>query len=352
MYSRSLPYDSNINIQSDLERSRRFGSGVYPDYSSINPVCNNIANASASSAQRNMHHARQERALSRDSVAANLSTVVGSQNKTVTELPSSSTGTQPSVPYNLNLETVFSNLNTRDPFQAFILEPRTSEIEDAMYNAIACKNLPLSIQQKKLQWPSEQSRNLLGIMSQDILPEDRARFKRCFSPLEKVQYNSEIESSLGKDMNFLLQKYGKTALYRHVEEYTECCRKVWHYYNPGHATNPPDSDIFDPSAEACYKIIFTDINLVLDSSNVWAEIVCCGLFLKDTCGALALTLKIDPSMNIPAESIKETFDSVYLNNAGNLTRASNFNDLVIDSAEGNDSKSIWELIASALCCGA
>ena len=352
MYSKSMPYDSTINIQSDLERSRRFGSGVYPDYSSINPVCNNIANASASPAQRNMHQSRQEGSSSRDSVAANLRAVIGDQNNTAAELPSSSGSTQPAAPYNLNLGNVFSNLNTRDPFQAFILEPRTSAIEDAMYNAIACKYLPLSVKEKPLNWPSEQSRNLLGIMSQDVLPEDMARFKRCFSLLEVVQKNTDKERPLGKDMNFLLQKYGKTALYRHVEEYTECCRKVWHYYNPGHATNPPDHVIFDPYAEACYQVIFTQINELLSDDEIWAGIICSGLFLKDTCGALALTLKIDPNIKIPAKSIKETFESVYLNDAGHLTNASILNDLVIDSADDVNSQSIWERIASALCCGA
>ena len=352
MYSRSIPYDSNIGIQSDLERSRRFGSGVYPDYSRVDQVHKNITNASASPAQRNMHQTKQESTPSRDSVVANLRTIEGGQNNTAAELPSSSVSVQPSVPNNLDLRNMFSNLNMRDPFQAFILEPRTSEIEDAMYNAIACKYLPPSVKEKRLNWQSEQSRNLLGIMSQDILPEDSARFKRCIAVLDKLQYDSEKEPALGKDMNFLLQKYGKTALYRQVEAYTECCRKVWHYYNPGHTTNPPDHEIFDPYAEACYNIIFTQINELLSNNKIWAGIVCNGLYLKDTCGALALTLKIDPNIKIPAKSIKETFESVYLNDAGHLTNASILNDLVIDSADDVNSQSIWERIASALCCGA
>ena len=350
MYSKSLPYDAAMNIQSDLERSRRFGSGVYPDYSSIHPVCNNITNASVSSTLRNIHQTGKWNLSSPDSVAANLRAVVGGQNNTAAELPSSSTSAQPSAPYNLDLRNVFSNLNTRDPFQAFILEPRTSDIQDAMYNAIACKDLPLSVKKKPLEWPSEQARNLLGIISQDVIPEDRARLKKSFSQLARVQHNSNLEPDLGKDISFLLHKYGKAALYRHVEAYTECCRKVWHYYNPGHTTNPRDNVIFTPNTEACYRAIFDLVNKLSLPNQIWAEIVCNGVFFKDSCGALALTIKIDSKMQIPAESITETFDSVYLNNTSNLTGINGQNDYEID--EGTDQQSIWERIAYVLCCGA
>jgi len=351
MYSKSLPYDSTINIQSDLERSRRFGSGVYPDYSNMNPVRNNIANASISPAQRNMHQSPQESSTSRDSVAANLRAVVGGQNNVVVESPSSSVGAQPSVSYNLNLRNVFSNLNTRDPFQAFILEPGTSAIEDAMYNAIACKDLPLSVKQKPLDWPSEQARNLLGIISQDVLPEDRARLKKSFSMLERVQHNSDKEPGLGKDISFLLHKYGKTALYRHVETYTECCRKVWHYYNPGHTTNPKDDVIFKPDAEVCYRALFSLINQLTLPNQIWGEIVCNGLHFKNSCGALGVTINIDPKMQIAAESITETFDSVYLNNTNNLNDVNNQNDYEIESDDGTDSRSLWKRIVCSVFCG-
>lgn len=351
MYSKCLPYDSTMNIQSDLERSRRFGSGVYPDYSSINPVSNNITNANASPALRNMNQTRQKSLSSRDSIAVNLRTIGGDQSNTATELPSSSVTVQPLLSNKLNLGNIFSNLNTRDPFQAFILEPRTSEIEDAMYNAIACKDLPLAVKEKPLNWSSEQARNLLGIISQDVLPEDRARLKRSFAMLEKVQHNSDKESDLGKDISFLLHKYGKVALYRHVEAYTECCRKVWHYYNPGHATNPPDHVIFSPSAEACYRVIFTLVNELTKPNEIWGVIVCGGVYLKDSCGALALTINIDRNMRIPAESIKESFDSVYLTNTDNLTGVNNLNDYEIESVNDIERQSIWSKIASALCCG-
>lgn len=351
MYSKCLPYDSTMNIQSDLERARRFGSGAYPDYSSINPVSNNITNANASPALINMHQTRQNSLPPRDSIAVNLRTIVADQNNTATELPSFSVTTQPLSVNKLNLGNIFSNLNTRDPFQAFILEPSTSDIEDAMYNAIACKDLPLSVKEKPLNWQSEQARNLLGIISQDVLPEDRARLKRSFAMLEKAQNNSDKESDLGRDISFLLHKYGKAALYRHVETYTECCRKVWHYYNPGHATNPPDHVIFSPSAEACYRVIFNMINELTKPNEIWGVIVFGGIYLKNSCGALALTINIDRNIRIPAESIKETFDSVYLNNAGNLTGVNNLNDYEIESANDTESKSIWTKIASALCCG-
>jgi len=351
MYSRSVPCDTNINIQSDLERSRRFGSGVYPDYSSINPVSNNIANASVSSALRNMHQSGQGSSPSRDSVAANLRTVVGGQNNTAAELPSSSVNAQPPVPYQLNLAKVFANLNTRDPLQAFILEPRVSEIEDAMHNALACKDLPLSVKQKPLEWPSAQARNLLGIISQDVLPEDRARLKKSFAMLEKVQHNSDIEPALGKDISFLLHKYGKAALYKHVEAYTECCRKVWHYYNPGHTANPKDDVVFTSDAEFCYNVIFELINKLTLPNQIWAEIVCNGMYFKDACGALGLTIKIIPNKRIPAESITETFDSVYLNNTSRSPGVNNQNDYEIESDDGTDPRSIWERIACAVCCG-
>lgn len=352
MYSKSLPYDSTMNIQSDLERSRRFGSGVYPDYSSIHPVCNNIANASVSSTLRNMHQTGQCNLSSPDSVAANLRAVVGGQNSTAAELPSSSAGAQPSAAYSLDLRSVFSNLNTRDPFQAFILNPRNSDIQDFMYNAIACKDLPLSVKQRALEWPAEQARNLLGIISQDVLPEDRTLLKKSFAMLAKVQHNSDIEPDLGKDISFLLHKYGKVALSRHVEAYTECCRKVWHYYNPGHTTNPSDDVIFTRDAKICYDVIFYAINQLTLANKIWAETVCNGLHFKNGCGALAFTIKIDPKIQIPAESITETFDSVYLNNTRNLIGVNGLNDYEIENDEGTDSQSIWERIAYGLCCGA
>lgn len=350
MYSKSLPYDATMNIQSDLERSRRFGSGVYPDYSSIHPVCNNIVNTSVSSTLRNIHQTGQWNLSSPDSVVANLRAVVGGQNNTAAELPSSSASAQPSAPYNLDLRSVFSNLNTQDPFQAFILDPRNSDIQDAMHNAIACKDLSLSVKQKPLEWPSEQARNLLGIISQDVLPEDRTRLKKSFSQLAKVQDKSILEPDLGKDISFLLHKYGKAALYRHVETYTECCRKVWHYYNPGHTTNPSDDVIFTRDAKICYDVIFYTINQLTLANKVWVETVCNGLHFKNGCGALAFTIKIDPKIQIPAESITETFDSVYLNNTRNLAGINSQNDYEID--EGTDPQSIWERIAYVLCCGA
>lgn len=340
MYSKSLPYDTSRNIQSDLERSRRFGSGVYPDYSQ--------ASSSSSSRLANIAESRQVGSVSGNAVTANLASIVDGQNNSLASQPSSSTVTQPPVSYNLDLRNIISDLNTQDPFKAFILAPNVTEIEDAMYNAIACKDLPREVKEITLKWPSEQTRNLLGIISQDVLPEDMARLKRCFAVLKRVQFNSDEEPALGKDMTFLMQKYGKVALYRHVEAYTECCRKAWHYYNPGHTTNPPDHEIFHPTAEAMYKVIFHNITELVQPDNIWVEMVANGLFLKDTCRAVGRCLKIDTTINIPADSITETFASVYLNN--NSSNIDKLRDIKITPCEGRDPPGFLDNLCDVICC--
>jgi len=351
MYSNNLTTERYEIPTSDIERSRRYGSGIYPDYSRGYPMQYNIVNAGVSPAKKNITQSQQEHFTSRDSVAANLRMITGSQDHVGTELSSSSIDTRPTVPYQLNLENIFSYLNTQDPFQAFILEPQTSSAQEAIYNAIACKDLPPSVREKELDWPSLEARNLLGMISQDVLSEDRARLKKSFAMLKKVQYNSEKESELGKDISFLLHKYGKIALYRHVETYTECCRKVWHYYHPGHVTHPKDDIVFTPSVEYCYRVIFGLINQLTQPNEIWGMMVCNGLRFKDSCSALALTIQYDSKIKIPPESLTETFDSVYLTRSRDLVNIHNQNNYEIEHADClNDTLTTWERVGKILCC--
>ncbi|MCS3431534.1 hypothetical protein [Klebsiella sp. BIGb0407] len=306
---------------------------------------NNLLNVNNRAEQREQFHGRHVNSNLRDSIAANITQV------TREELPSSSITIQPSAHPGLNLRGVVSNLNIHDPLKAFILEPAELSTREAIYDAIACKDLPLSVREKKLDWSSSQVRNLLGMISQDVHPEDQALLKTCFSLLKKVQHNTDMQPELGKKINFLIHKYGEAALYRHVENYEDCCRKVWHYYHPGHPSHPTDDEVFTSDAELAYRTVVPTISRLTKDDIEWIEIVANGYFLKESCCLLAASIKYDAKIKIPPESITETYDSVYLTRENGLANANNQNDYEIDNAEcRNDTLTTWERTVNILCC--
>lgn len=346
MYSSNLTDRYEIPT-SDIERSRRYGAGIYPDpMRGYPPVSQSIFNVRASPAQRIPFHNRQESPVPRGSIAANITTMTGEI------LPSHSTDTQSSVPHAFNLERAFANLNVRDPFQGFILQPHDPSRQDAIYNTIACKDLPSSVREKELKFVYAEVRNLLGMIFLDVLPEDKPRLKRCFAMLKKAEYNLNREHELGKDVNFLMRKYGEVALLRHYENFAECCRKVWNYYNLGHANSLADEQLFTFRVSYYKQKAIDVIKKVINPGQVLIITATYGVYLSGICGQLACTIPYDAEINIPPESLTETVDSIYSARGNDLTNVNDQNDYEIEDAEClNDTLTTWERIEKILCCG-
>jgi hypothetical protein len=252
-------------------------------------------------------------------------------------------------PFRFNLSTVISDLNNSDPFQAFILNPGGSSIEDTMFRALACKDLPLYLRETVFDnWPMEQVRNILGILCKYILPEDKKLFYKLCSRLKKVEGDIYKETPVGKDVAMLLHKYGKEPLHRHVETYLECCRKVWHYYNPGHAANPSDDVIFIPSAVPCLAITHAALMRLIRPNQSWGDVTAIGLNFRNSCGALGAAINIDPAKKPSAESITETFASVYLDNQEQVITPDNYD---AESMDSTSSQTAWQRAVNIFCCG-
>lgn len=249
-------------------------------------------------------------------------------------------------PRRLNLSTTFTDLNNSDPLQAFILNPAVGGKGSDLFEAIACKDLPDSIRNLELDWKNKQIRNILGILSRELHSEDRERFYKICSGFKAVEDDYKMEGIVARDLSFLLNKYGKQALYRQVELFTECCRKTWYYHTPGHLGNTGDDDIFSPGAEACYVIIYKLINELTNPKQEWAGIVCDGLYFKDTCSALGATIKIDPNTQLSVASLNDTFESIFPKTENVLLHSFENDDAVSISSSGGMLKNIMNIF----CC--
>ena len=253
-----------------------------------------------------------------NSMINNIQTISGSHSdypitNTLVTQPGVITTQPQAAPFGLNLTKILVDLNNIDPLRAFILNPNVAAKGTDLYEAIACQDLPVYIRELELEWKLKQIRNLLGIMCKYLNPEDRERFNNICSGFKAPEFDYKKECSVGKDLSFLLNKYGREALYKQVEIFTDCCRKAWHYHNPGHVDNPCDDDVFLPGAEACYKIIYGLVSRITSPDQPWELSICNGLYLKDTCTALGLSMKINHDTSLSAASITDTFESVFPN---------------------------------------
>lgn len=340
-------YNNAVSTASP-ERPELYGAGFHPEYSNSDPmrahIISEATRAAVSAEERSRYRGIPENSVTHHSITESIRAMINGSDTAGTGSPHSS-----SAPFGFNLSTVISDLNNPDPFQAFILNPHNSAIVNAMFRAIACKDLPLYLREKELDsWQMEQVRNILGILCKDILPEDKKLFYKLCSRLKKVEGDINKEAPMGKDVAFLLHKYGESPLFRQLNAYLECCRKVWHYYNPGYAVNPSDDVIFTSSSVFCLETTRDALMRLIRPNQVWGDVTSIGYNFEKCCSALGFTINIDPAKKPSAASITETFASVYLNNQENATIPEHYD---AESMDSTRSQTAWQRVANIFCCG-
>lgn len=217
------------------------------------------------------------------------------------------------VPFKLTLGKIIGNSDDEDPYQGFVMNPYNRAKAEGLYVAIACKDLPIYFRELQFDWRSAQVQNLLGMLCKDILPEDKKKFNKICLAFKKSTDNRYEQMAFTSDISYLLHKYGRKALYRHVGAYTECCRKAWHHYNQGEVKKPDDRDIFTADAEKCYKKLFHPINELTKPKQEWMEIIANGIYFRDYCSGLAAAIKIRTNPLRPALPVTEKFDNIFYN---------------------------------------
>lgn len=362
MYSCSTSSDktSNIPIQLAAEQLYNQQAEINRSYflGHTNSVSQCINNADITPANRALNKAPSRVLDAHGTMTDNIKMIsdynTGSPASQHTAVISPAVSRQPQrAAYRLNLSEIFKELdnkNNEDPFKAFILNPQDISKGRDLFEAIACKDLPISLRKLPLDCKAQQIRNMLGIICKDILPEDRARLIQIYTGFKKDACDYNVEKEIAKNMSFLLHKYGKMALYRQVEIYTECCRKVWHYYNLDHTIHPDDNDIFTPSAELCYMVIHNLVNELTKPKQDWVGIFCDGLHLQDGCAALGATIKIDPAVSLSTELLTETFDDMLLAVSLDSRYPYPFNLSETESIDEHSPQTAWGRFINMFCC--
>ena len=261
-------------------------------------------------------------------------------------------------PFKLILGKIVGSSDNEDPYQNFIMNPYNRAKVEGLYVAIACKDLPSDFRQLCLDWRVSQVQNLLGIICKDVLSEDKVRFNKICSGFNKICSGSKSmpekhyeQMAFAPDISFLLHKYGKTALYRYVDIYSDCCRKAWQHHNQGGITSPDDKDIFTDAAELCYKQLYYPIHELTQPKQDWMQIITSGLDFKRCCSELASSLKISSTASCAIAPVTETFDNIFFN----TTDDSNFSYITADNRTGNSvesgTSSFLQRLVNIFCCG-
>ena len=183
------------------------------------------------------------------------------------------------------------NIGIQNAAQEFIKLPCQTSRSDKLFDEMALYGLPDVLSETHPDWKGEAIRNMLGIIYKDAQPEDIPKFEKVFREFAKADSKFTKDAKVTSELSFLFQKYGETALRRHVDEFTQHCRNAWEYHHTTNNELITDEDIFTPDVMACYEILNTQIKELSKPDQTWATIICGGTYFKDTCSALSKVLK-------------------------------------------------------------
>jgi len=183
------------------------------------------------------------------------------------------------------------SIGIQNAAQEFIKLPSQTSRADKLFAEMALHGLPSVLSETHPDWKGGAVRNMLGIIYKDAQPEDMPKFEKVFREFAKADNKFTKDAKVSSELTFLFQKYGETALRRHVDEYTQHCRNAWEYHHTTNNELITNEHIFTPSVMACYEVIEYLINTFKQSEQTWTTVICNGSYFKDTCSSLSKALK-------------------------------------------------------------
>ncbi|WP_299999418.1 hypothetical protein [uncultured Cedecea sp.] len=187
--------------------------------------------------------------------------------------------------------SAFTEVTLQDVQQDFIKLPSQTDFSDKLFDEMVLQNLPGKWFENHNNDRGDAIRSMLGIIYDYIEPEDFSAVDRIFIEFNKSDEKFTKDGKCAKDLGYLFQKYGESALRAHTKEYIQNCRDAWHYHHETHNEKISDDDIFLVQMMACKAVIETQIEALRQEKQGWSDIICSGTFIKDACSSLAKTLK-------------------------------------------------------------
>ena len=207
------------------------------------------------------------------------------------------------------------NIGIQNAAQEFIKLPSQTSRADKLFDEMALHGLPDVLSETHPDWKGEAIRNMLGIIYKDAQPEDIPKFEKVFREFAKADSKFTKDAKITSELSFLFQKYGETALRRHVDEYTQHCRNAWEYHHTTNHKLITDEDIFTPDVMACYEILNAQIKELSKPDQTWATIICSGTHFKNTCSALSKVLKHHDAAQVNQPSDESPLRNIPQNNS-------------------------------------
>lgn len=174
---------------------------------------------------------------------------------------------------------------------AFVKLPSQSSLANNLFDKMASEGLPQHIADTNKGYNGELIKNMLGMIYKDALPEDKAVFNKVFKALEKSDHKFSKDNKVSAELDFLFNKYGESALRKHVAEFEQHCRTAWEYHHTGFDGKVSDETIFNESIMACREVLENQIQSLKQPGQTWGTVLSSGAFVKASFAAISKTLR-------------------------------------------------------------
>lgn len=256
MYNSNIPSDGLINRQnqhslaSSAQQSAASRSNMPVNHDA---GYRNIASVNASADVNRVHRHEpikgSERLISFPStVRSVIETGAGAaENSAASRTSDSVASSSKTMPYRVNVDKAPEELAQMDPFKALVNEPRSIVNQQAFFDALVLRDLPVCFRSLPLNLETENIVNMLGLIYRDISSADRSHINKIYRIFKKAGTDISKAMDARSSIFFLLNKYGSEGIERLIDECFTCNRKIWRYYHPEYTGHdyPGDNQMFD-----------------------------------------------------------------------------------------------------------
>ncbi|MEB5957522.1 hypothetical protein MXE97_22695, partial [Escherichia coli] len=181
--------------------------------------------------------------------------------------------------------------NQDNAFLSFYRMPSQSHIAGQLFLDMAQENLSPDFNNAPLSKGGESIRNLLGIISGEVMPQDMGLFNDVCERLINAKGKEKDERNVAKDLSTLMSKYGEVALNKFISKYTEHCREAWRQHHVGHDADTHDEMIFHKDILACQAVLQKQIKTLIKPNQSWLTMKTHSKYFEHGCMALSKTLR-------------------------------------------------------------